>query len=313
MMKHKPVILHIGTEKTGTTFLQEFLRTNQRKLLEQGLVYPTSVPHHSIPLCISQNQPELARNMSLLGAEIEEHDKASRVLLSSEFCHSRMTSKSQLATLENSLRYIGLAVTEIFVYFRDQSSLFHSSYSELIKAGVSYTFDEMFQLMKGQPYYSHLTIARLWADHFTPERIRIFSYNTHKADLLQHFLSVIKINKRDGFFVPSRLNKRPSPLVLEIVRGINKLGKVDAVALTNFLSRADAFSHYSLLSEANAAEIREIFDEQNQALCREFGLSRKEFPAIADEERGCQPNLSEEILNLIKNFWLLRSNPTFPR
>ncbi len=46
----KRLILHIGTDKTGSTFIQNTLFNNRAKLMEHGVYYPESfVANHSIP------------------------------------------------------------------------------------------------------------------------------------------------------------------------------------------------------------------------------------------------------------------------
>ena len=43
----KRAILHIGTEKTGTTSIQKFLFQNRRKLLSSGTLFPESAGYIS--------------------------------------------------------------------------------------------------------------------------------------------------------------------------------------------------------------------------------------------------------------------------
>ena len=38
----KRIIIHAGTHKTGTTFLQSFLSLNYKRLLDKGILFPLS-------------------------------------------------------------------------------------------------------------------------------------------------------------------------------------------------------------------------------------------------------------------------------
>ena len=40
MSSNLSLVLHIGTEKTGTTAIQEFLRLNANKYIDKGVVIP---------------------------------------------------------------------------------------------------------------------------------------------------------------------------------------------------------------------------------------------------------------------------------
>ena len=45
--------LHIGTPKTGTTTLQQFLHTNREKLVQDGILYPEAFGLNSMSMVVA--------------------------------------------------------------------------------------------------------------------------------------------------------------------------------------------------------------------------------------------------------------------
>jgi hypothetical protein len=144
----RSAILHIGTEKTGTTSIQKMLAARRADLAEAGFCYPSSpgeechsdlavyaAPEHALelngapfdePAFISSLTAELAA----LPASVHT------VIFSSEHCHSRLISTDQVRKLQALLAAFFTTVT-VVVYLRRQDRMACSSYSTLLKYGFS--------------------------------------------------------------------------------------------------------------------------------------------------------------------------------
>jgi hypothetical protein len=118
-------LLHIGTNKTGTSTLQRYLGSNRDKLLQQGIWYPHigSFPmaHHDYALGIRKKDfaerkvdPEIIRNPPP-GTEV--------VLLSSEAFHT-------ISSVEAVAEWFPPDQTQIVLYLREHVSYLASWYQQ---------------------------------------------------------------------------------------------------------------------------------------------------------------------------------------
>ena len=118
------IYLHIGTQKTGTTTLQNLGSRNRDALAHQGLLYPRTpgtVNHYGLPVFAAWGrvQSDLTRDLGLntpsdvaaylqsfpdrLGDEIRASG-CSKVWLSNEHLSSRIRSPEYLGRLATLLR-----------------------------------------------------------------------------------------------------------------------------------------------------------------------------------------------------------------
>ncbi|HUB49103.1 MAG TPA: hypothetical protein VMB73_29355 [Acetobacteraceae bacterium] len=148
----RSAILHIGTEKTGTTTLQHMLAARRTELMEFGFCFaaaPGCANHVALALFAApENMPGdydipskqeggfdeamFARHFSAELAALPDH--AHTVIYSSEFCHSRLIEDSQVAKLAVLLRR-HFASVRVLVYLRRQDELACSMYSTLLRIG----------------------------------------------------------------------------------------------------------------------------------------------------------------------------------
>lgn len=141
-------ILHIGTEKTGTTTIQAMLAARRDALAALGVAYPggphetthVGLPSYAAP----ENMPGLlppgftpeAYSSGLI-AELEALPAdIHTVIFSSEFCHSRMITEGQVRRLHDLLApHFGRFT--VLVYLRRQDDMAVSALSSAIMAGHS--------------------------------------------------------------------------------------------------------------------------------------------------------------------------------
>ncbi len=201
-------ILHIGTEKTGTTFLQNWLYRNETVLSGQGLalMHSAETPNNRKLVAYVQDEMDdyleaqsvidrdereafFASFEAAFAAEVERLRVAHRgVVLTSEHCHSRLVSEAEIRRLKQFLdRFFD--EYRVVCYFREQSRLRTSLYSTDLKigrAGRITEFDD--DASPDSHYYNYLTFFGKWEkvfglqslvprlygpDHFTGGDIRI--------------------------------------------------------------------------------------------------------------------------------------------
>src|ERR1700722_198148 len=156
-------ILHMGTEKTGTTTLQKFLGVNRLALADRGYFVPTSLSPYQVlanherlttlSLETGKLNDDLRRAAGLASVEdviahkINVRDDLDaeirccncippNLLLTNEHCHSRLTSDDEVRTLRNFL-FEFVEDVKLIVYLRPQHELATSLYDQALKAGYA--------------------------------------------------------------------------------------------------------------------------------------------------------------------------------
>lgn len=156
-------ILHIGTEKTGTTSLQRFLALNRAALIAQGIYVPASLAPPDPPGALNHSDlaalaladwrlddklrqqrgiatlDDLARFRAVTAAAFAAEIAAApegcdTLLISTEHCHSRVLLLDEVARLYAFLVPFA-AEYEVLVYLRPQHDLAMSQYGMQLLAG----------------------------------------------------------------------------------------------------------------------------------------------------------------------------------
>jgi hypothetical protein len=148
------IYLHIGTEKTGTTTLQDVAAKNRIMLANRGLLYPKfpgvlrhhgltvyalplgrrDVPHKMLRLPSDHSVDRYRYSfIDKLGEEIHA-SKCGKVLLSNEHLSSWLKDPEYVDRLVTNLRSIADEI-RVIVYLRPQYELVVSFYSTAVKAG----------------------------------------------------------------------------------------------------------------------------------------------------------------------------------
>ncbi len=137
--------VHIGTHKTGTTSIQHILTANEDRFATFGILIPRAGRaeraggHHNLAWELngdSRFDPDCGTFADVL-REIERTG-SNRVCLSSE--DFEYLDAAALQTLADGLRAVGYRPV-IIVYLRPQSGYIESLYVELVKHGLTESFD----------------------------------------------------------------------------------------------------------------------------------------------------------------------------
>ncbi len=235
----KELFIHIGTPKTGTSYLQRFLKKNAEKLKNKGIYYPCSPnklyyppPEQHVSLIssitghrVSWLDPKYhfpngeALKQLLEDLEFIEQDK---VLISSEVFYDVFVNKEMILKLKNAFSNFHV---KIIVYLRRQDEYLLSYFQQNCKSGTetSFDFEKMFSYLEdNMNYYKRLT---MWGDVIGKENIivRPFEINQMKnRDLAHDFLSAIGINDISDFENVERINESISLEKLFFLMKLNK-------------------------------------------------------------------------------------------
>ena len=150
----RSAIVHIGTEKTGTTAIQELLARHRDELADLGFWYPLSPgPFNHAALAIysapenmqgmEANVPSAVRNgrfhENLFAQQLKDEiaglpSQVHTVIFSNEHCQSRLVEYRHVQNLSNLLSIHFERIT-ILVYLRRQDEMARSVYSTMLRFG----------------------------------------------------------------------------------------------------------------------------------------------------------------------------------
>ncbi|HED6644032.1 TPA: hypothetical protein R5214_001329 [Campylobacter coli] len=246
--------VHIGTEKTGTTSIQEFLYINKSIIQKQNYFFAQSIGiknHWDLAfLGYSLNKKDsYILNNSLWNFQaIKQHKKNifskikdevkfnHKIIFSSELLQSRLTRKREIVKLYTFFKKIGFTNIKVICYIRDANEMLRSLLSEAIKWEEIDSFElkeekEEYKLgyKKNLFHFHHICnhkqTLQWWGEVFGKENliVRLFDKNEfYQGDLLKDFMHSIGLEWDDEFIIPPKQNESLDLLGIDLLRRINK-------------------------------------------------------------------------------------------
>lgn len=310
--------LHIGTEKTGTTSIQEFLFRNKKKLTELNVLYPSAwgdrnhlkfssffdTPPWKVYRKFSGDNEVLSRNKTVsewnenFEKEIS-HFNPSKVIISNEHLHTHINKKRQL---EDMREYLSRFFEEVVIvlYVRRQDKMALSRFSTSIKAGA---FNRAAFQSPNNWVYDYLQSFKLWSNVFglNNVKLRVFEKRKmYKESLIDDFMSVLNVGN-DGFTFPEKkYNESLSAKALSVLEFLNS----DGFFIRNNISGKskkmviDQISHmYSgeiyKPSKSKAENFYYNFKRDNDKLFNSSGIELNGF----EEDFSSYPDSDVDVLN----------------
>ncbi len=218
-MTNKKILLHIGSDKSGSSAIQRYLFENSEQLKEHSLSYPNigiSSFHH-VKIANDLGFNGALKNRADLQIYREEIDSQyGDLILSSE--HFYYCKKiSPILRLRSLLDGIDV---KIVVVLRNQIDYCMSSYKEAIKWGESCSFQDY--LYKINFYSSYIDVISAWSKQFSDVEMKIIPFDKHKKDIVAPFLEAIGINIIENNQNVKRVNDNPAEIVLFYQRKFNQ-------------------------------------------------------------------------------------------
>ncbi len=238
------IYLHIGTEKTGTTTLQNFLYLNKDKLLESGYYYPKSAGlrnHQRLSIAaynLEKRDPYTRLNNINSDRVLESYQniivkrlkselncvQQPNIIFSSEHIQSRLTSLSEIQRLKEILVSLGAINIIVIVYLRNPVEIANSLYSTAIKCGS----EAIHPFRPSHEYIRHICDHKSTIENYTEVFgkgavvPRIFESSTLEGgSLLKDFINVVGLTWDPNYIIPNSLNESLSVNGLEILRRFN--------------------------------------------------------------------------------------------
>ncbi len=321
----KRCFLHIGTEKTGTTSIQNFLAANREALERGGFFYPSSfgLPNQ-VGLAAYTGEPERVADLlrgfgygssaedaarfrrtleERFRQEVSDRESADEVLLlSSEHLHSRARRSDGIARLRDFLAGFCREIT-VVVYLRRQDQLAVSLSSTHYKTGKSNRF-ELPRIGRALPYYyDYQAILENYAAIFGQSQcvVRLFERGTLRGgDVIADYSLVTGLPSSLALRILPEQNQSLTTLGQRLLAELNKHFPPDEEGRPSPLraNLADIITtHYpgrpEILSRAEAQRFYAHFRDGNQMVKARFfpDLPR---PTLFAEDFGSYPETVAE-------------------
>jgi hypothetical protein len=300
------LILHIGTHKTGTTALQQFLYANREPLVGRGFHYATP-PHlqeaNLIANALNAGKRRVVHEFLTKHIECATRSGAHTILASAEnfyamgvleamqrreACANAIERDHALIETLHSLMPEGIDVSEIVCYFRRPDRYAESLYSQHVKRGIIFdgTFEEFLPIIRPALFYDkHM---RAWSDAFEESNCTVRLYEPVRADIVSDFVrDVMGIDDIGQFSrTHNQGNERVSRDVLEFKRLRNKTAKANERDIERTILRlvdeemelrkTEPDYYQDFLPPDQRAELLELVRPEMEALQRTYKVSR--FP-----------------------------------
>lgn len=239
------LILHIGTEKTGTTTIQEFLHLNREPLANYGIYFPKSIglrnhrPLASWCLTMKRSDDYLRLN-GLVDASLREvwkkkfikdfdaelqniNPDITHILLSSEHFSALLNYMDEIEALKNLLSNWFYDI-KIIVYLRRQDMLTTSLLSTYCRVGI--VNDKILPDTSNlRFYFNYWNLLEKWAAIFGSANIqpKVFETSEFKNNnLLSDFISVCGLPEHLNYVRPESKNLSYSEIAHDAVQLFNK-------------------------------------------------------------------------------------------
>lgn len=311
-------ILHIGTEKTGTTSIQSYLYSNKKTLAAGGYIYPKAAgDQNHIKLAVYGAEDgrvdDLRRSLNIsnladlksfrlhfaqkLQAEIQSSPNCT-FIFSNEHCHSRLTESTEIARLHGLLAPLFDSML-VVVYLRRQDELAVSKYSTVLKEGGTKK-DIIDPLMASDPYYDYSALLSRWAGVFGKDNlsVNLFEKGSLCGDsILEDFCKKTGVPLLDRS--DNRKNESLTPQYQEFLRKMNEKlpTNVARTGLGETLTRVGG-GKGRLPSRKDSQHFYELFQESNEKVRAAFFPERatlfsEDFSHYPEEETLCELGLED--------------------
>ncbi len=309
------LIFHFGTQKTGTTSLQNFLYNNRETLLAKGWDYPK----------LAENQKYRFINASGIFYAIVNHDndaldeimnrvldclKTHNVILSAE-CF--WLFKNIGVVLNKLIKYY--SNVKVVVYLRRQDQYLESVYNQWIKNGSMFESREMTQFLKdadsnGLSNYLNklIQLEDILGDNLIVKKYERESLKN--GDIILDFISTIGIDIKDEecHFKQQDSNMSLNVNLMEIKRIINTLPEVrkyslfqDVIKEVNVNNMQDDAKYSSKIMSPELREsILKQHEEENIEIARRYFGDEELFKNKNTNIPYEQSQTSRILENLIK-------------
>ena len=337
----KELFLHIGTQKTGTTSIQSFLKLNRVELEKNKIYTPKSIDigngHHrwittfgteenKVDAFIANQEfsskeeknEKIKKKFVLFKNEIERNDEG-KWIISCEHMQSELRTEDEITRLKNKLEKLFTKIN-IILYIRNPLDTVVSLWSTQTKFGAKLTRIAA----PDDPFYENVcnhkkTIIK-WENVFGRENLKVLRFQKEdffNKNLFEDFCLNVGIDFNKNFKFPPRTNQSLSLI------GMKSLGYINNF-IPHFEERKDMSSPLKLNKERNniasyiekytlKGETYNVSEEEELKFCQYYKDSddwvlREFFPndkKMWNTERKFKETDNNEVMKLTRSEQML--------
>jgi hypothetical protein len=205
----RQLVIHIGLERTGTTWLQFFLRENSKRLIDNLILYPmrntgfrrnnhsslvaSYLPHDPNDVFLRVEKGARPSILKSLQSEIEAA-RAEKIILSSEHFSSRFREEQ---IQEFSADFADFDC-KIVIFVRDHMSRLLSLYAVHVAGGGTLSINEYVDsiLHPDNRTVRYAETIRAWEQSFGRANIRVCAYDAQR-NIVERFFDVAGVGLTD--------------------------------------------------------------------------------------------------------------------
>jgi len=298
------LVLHIGTEKTGTTAFQNWCHHNTQEMRKQSVWYAQSLnlPENRAIAVMMRDSDDREDGFGFFGLDTPEQHEAfvadrtkalladvaaakaagmQTFLISSEHCHSRLRKPEYVERLAALLKPLFDEIT-VVAFIRPQVDMAQSLTSTAARVGLHVSRKMFKSVQPRNKYYNFFEMLERWADAFGAENVLPVPYKRHPQPTLwfTEYLSLNTDDFREELRPNGALDYRTVAMMNMLVGDDKSRPKPPRIM---FDIRADGLACEEKLtfSRVDAEEIQEKFSKHNTRLYRAW-------PTIAKDD--LEPN-----------------------
>ena len=255
------LIIHIGSQKTGSTSIQTFLTQQPDKMDDAGLSYVKAGrgPAAHNKLAFKRDSDQFPVLMKRLVAEIEAQPNKTHVISAEMLFTPRMAS-SMIEFLPDDLRQN----TKIIAYIRRQDKFLEAMYKQVVKTGrFKGTAQEY--AMKRESALMYSKVLDAWAKGFGTENVRVQPYerkNFLEGDVILDMASQLGMTNVTREDLPEKFsNITLSREVSEMLGVISNTTDINIAELIRVIIRNNPEGAFYSGDSYSPLERREIADK----------------------------------------------------
>lgn len=275
--------LHIGTHKTGTSAIQNYLKLNKKILRKQGYLYIQAKRKEYY------ERVKTGEGYAVTSAQYKKYQKLKSLYNHKKKCVIISNETfSHVKNIEEIRRFLDDTKIKIICYLRRQDYFLESYYNQTVKNGIFFRDISEFNPSYGLDYY---TFINRWASVFGKENIIVRPYEKGQLknqNSIDDFLEILSIRHTNGFRTfYENPNPRLSPETLCYMRHFNAIAANKKIArlirdpLMQYsfqkakTSTGSIFYNQSILTPQQRLEIIQRYDSSNRRVAKEF-LNRED-------------------------------------
>jgi hypothetical protein len=287
------LILHIGSNKTGTTSIQKVLMDNYQSLLEEGVLYPrlgtTKLgAHHFLARSLLKQKEKLSHYSSEM--EFKDYLKGIKEEISNKNIHTVLISSEALFWAKS----VDFAkIKELFDIFKDvrivsyirrQDQYIESFYNSRIRVGaIGLGSLEKFAYRIDVDYFENFEV---WSSLVEQEKISVcmFEKNRFKdGDLIMDFLDKLSINSSALKIRKTNLNQSANMYAVKVLRILNIFPFINQKTRNNickFFEKTFPDVSTDKLKKSTRRSLLDKYSESNRKLAEKYCSQSRLFSMV---------------------------------